>query len=125
MASAPPAMVTRGVSRECLSIGDIVEKIARWRDAGGAPQRAQAEIARRIADPAARTVAVSLVSQLYTGFARDMTPAQAREAYAASCALAQENAARSAGNAGKPDTPAGAPIQSPAAAAGASPARVP
>lgn len=125
-ASAPPATVVRGVSRECLSIGEIVEKIARWRDAGGALQRAQTEIARRIADPDARAVAVSLVAQLYTGFARQMTPAQAREAYAASCALAQENNDRAVANPTAPGTTSAPPAPpAPPATIDASPARAP
>ncbi|MGI4859690.1 MAG: hypothetical protein ACRYHA_22760, partial [Janthinobacterium lividum] len=70
-----------------------------------------------------RAVAVSLVAQLYTGFARQMTPAQARDAYAASCALAQANTARPAA---APDTPTGASAPPPeAASAAASPARMP
>ncbi|MGI4856381.1 MAG: hypothetical protein ACRYHA_05550 [Janthinobacterium lividum] len=125
-ASSPPATLTRGVSTECLGVGDIVEKIALWRDAGGAPQRAQTEIARRITDPDARAVAVSLVAQLYTGFARQMTPVQARQAYTASCALAQENHERAAGNPENPATPS-APASAPAApaASDAAPAGAP
>jgi hypothetical protein len=66
-------------------VGTVAEQIATWRDAHGAEYLAKIEVQRRLADPAARDAALSIVSQLYTGFAKNLSPQQAKQAYSTAC----------------------------------------
>lgn len=81
----PPPDHVSSDSAGCESVGTVAEQIATWRDAHGSEYLANIEVQRRLTDASARDAALSIVSQLYTGFAKNLSPQQAKQAYAAAC----------------------------------------
>ena len=75
-------------------MGTVAEQVASWRDAHGSEALAKIEVQRRLPDPGARSAALSIVDQLYTGFAESLTPQQAKQAYTDACTAAQSKTAK-------------------------------
>ena len=86
-ATAPPPPPNQAgmAPSGCIAVGTVAEQIATWRDAHGSEYLANVEVQRRLTDAAARDAALLIVSQLYTGFAKNLSPQQAKQAYAAAC----------------------------------------